>query len=69
MKVYHIIYANATIEIMAKSLTKAMALIPENYRTREILDIKSCQDYNEASEQIEDLWINEWQAKFMELLH
>ena len=42
MKVYHIIYANATIEIMAKSLTKAMALIPENYHTREILDIKSC---------------------------
>lgn len=27
------------------------------------------EDYNEASEQVEDLWINEWQAKFMELLH
>lgn len=27
------------------------------------------EDYNEASEQVEDLWINEWQAKFAELLH
>lgn len=39
---YHIIYVNATIEIMAESLTKAMALIPENYRTEEIIDIKGC---------------------------
>lgn len=42
MKIYHIIYANATIEIVAESLAKAMALIPEEYHTRKILDIKGC---------------------------
>ena len=27
------------------------------------------EGHNEASKQVEDLWINEWQAKFAELLH
>ena len=42
MKIYHICYINATIEIMAESLTKAISLIPENYRTEKIIDIKGC---------------------------
>ena len=42
MKIYHICYINATIEIMAESLTKAISLTPENYRTEEIIDIKGC---------------------------
>lgn len=27
------------------------------------------EGHNEASKQVEDLWINEWEAKFMKLLH
>ena len=32
-------------------------------------DMFWAEDYNEASAQVEDLWIEEWQAKFAELLH
>lgn len=27
------------------------------------------EGHNKASEQVEDLWNNEWEAKFMKLLH
>lgn len=43
MKIYHICYATATIEVVASTLRQAMTQVPDKYRTQEVLDVKEGQ--------------------------